>query len=131
MELRTIRPEIEIKASEEAARLRGILRTKEHQLDEADQDNSELRPLRGVVKSLKRKDLKATVFAAVMVSALRIRKSNWISLPGKTKSLKCGSTAFRPRTMTSRSRTTSLKMKTASLGRSLGSRRHNHVKSAK
>lgn len=88
MELRTIRPEIEIKASEEAARLRGILRTKEHQLDEADQDNSELRPLRGVVKSLKRKDLKATVFAAVMVSALRIRKKQLDQLTRQNEELK-------------------------------------------
>jgi hypothetical protein len=74
MQLRTIRPETEIKAGEEEARLRGILRTKEHQLDEADQDNSELRPMRGVVKNLKKKVLKATVFAVVMVSALRMRK---------------------------------------------------------
>jgi hypothetical protein len=87
MELRTIRPEIEIKASEEAARLRGILRTKEHQLDEADQDNSELRPLRGVVKSLKKKDMKATVFAAVMVSALRIRKKQLDQLTRQNEEL--------------------------------------------
>jgi chromosome segregation ATPase len=87
MELRTIRPEIEIKASEEAARLRGILRTKEHQLGEADQDNSELRPLRGVVKNLKKKVLKTTVFAAVMVSALRIRKKQLSQLTRQNEEL--------------------------------------------
>jgi regulator of replication initiation timing len=87
MELRTIRPEIEIKASEEAARLRGILRTKEHQLGEADQDNSELRPLRGMVKNLKKKVLKATLFAAVMVSALRIREKQLSQLTRQNEQL--------------------------------------------
>jgi predicted nucleic acid-binding Zn-ribbon protein len=87
MELRTIRPEIEIKASEEAARLRGILRTKEYQLGEADQDNSELRPLRGVVKNLKKKVLKATLFAVVMVSALRIREKQLSQLTRQNEQL--------------------------------------------